>query len=196
MRFVSKYKRYMINFQVEIVEHYATGQSREVQPLLNCEFDRWGSLHPWEVQAALSHWQVNREGGFQGLTVDEDEMTLERPEGRLSVFDTDQFAKSKGLSDERKRELEEFLLSRPEHGQDYIRIEAPALVPPWPNYDRVKGGPKGSTAVLIARKVQEDGYNIDSVLAYERQGKNRQDVIDAVEALRVPEPEDEPLIAA
>lgn len=194
MRFVSKYKRYQINFQREVVQHFGTGESQEIQPLLNCEFDRYGSMHQWEIEAALKHWKINNADGFSGMPTEADEVTLVSPIPRLSVFDTDLFAASKGLDEEKKQKLEEFLLSRPEHGIDYILIEAPALVAPWPNYDKVKGDRAGSVAEKIARTVAENGFDVAYVVAYERSKKNRDDVIAAVEALAAVD--DEPLVAA
>ena len=54
------------------------------------------------------------------------------------------------------------------------------------------------TAEAIAKRVQEDGYEVAEVHAYERQNQNRQEVLDALEALLLEEPagEQEELIEA
>lgn len=190
MRFVAKYKRYTVVFQREIVEHYATGQSRELQPYLGCEFDLYGSMTPHEVSVARDTFEN------YGLPTEVDNVTLIDPLYRFSVFDTVMFAKQKGLDDAKRLELEEFLLSRDEYGSDYVMVEELRLVPPWPTYDKFRGVRGLPTAQGIARKVEEDGYDALEVVAYERQNANRQDVIDALESLGAPAPADEELIEA
>lgn len=181
MRFVSKYKRYTVVFQREIVEHYATGQSRELQPYLGCAFDLYGSMTPHEVVVARTAFSN------YGLPTEVDNVTLIDPLYRFSVFDTELFAKEHGLDDAKREEMEAFLLSRPEYGGDYIMVEEPRLAPPWPTYDDFRGVRGLPTAAAIAKKVSEDGFNVDDVIAYERQNANRSDVITELENIGAPE---------
>lgn len=190
MRFVSKYRKYQINFQRDIVEHFATGESHEIQPLLNCEFDLYGSLLPHEVAAARERF-INF-----GLPTEVDGVTTIDPLYRFSIFDTELFQKSKGFDDAKRLKLEEFLLARPECGVDYIMVEEPKLAPPWPTYDDFRGVRGLPTPQSIARKVEEDGYDPDLVIAYERQNANREDVIEALETLGVAPVEDESVVLA
>lgn len=191
MRFISKFKKYQINFQTDIIEHFATGESRELRPLLNCEFDLYGSMLPHEVEAARGQFM-----NF-GLPTEVDGVTLIDPMVRWSVFDTVQFQEAKGLDDETRERLEQFLLGRHELGADYIMVPTPVLAPPWPTYDTFRGVRGLPTAEAIAKKVREDGYDVVDVLAYERQNANRQDVIDALEAVGTPiAVEDEELVQA
>lgn len=181
MRFVSKYANYSICYQLDKTEHFATGESRELQPLLNCQFRAHLSLNPWEMDAAKQRF-LNR-----GTNVELDHVTQVDLAGRYSVFDTDQFSYENNLDDEKKADLEAFLLNElPRHpahayGLDYIMVEAPKLAPPWPTYDDYKGVKGMPTGDRIAAKVVEDGYDVQQVLLYERTTHNRQNVIDALE---------------
>lgn len=177
MRFVAKYKRYTIVFQREIVEHYATGQSREIQPYLGCSFDLYGSMTQNEVEVARRTFEN------YGLPVEVDMITLIDPLVRFSVFDTDVFAAQHNLDADKKAELEGFLLSRDEYGSDYVMVEAVRLLAPWPTYDAFRGVRGLPTAQAIAKKVEEDGFDVDAAIAYERENANRTDVLDALEGL-------------
>jgi hypothetical protein len=191
LRFVSKYKRYVVWFQREIVEHFATGQSREIQPGLVCEFDLYGSMFPHEITAAREHFTN------YGLPVEVDMVTHIDPLTRFSIFDTQMYQARVNLTDEKREELEEFLLTRPEYGTDYIMVMEPRVPAPWPNYDSFRGVKGLATPYAIAKKVQEDGYEADLVIAYERQNANRLDVIAALEHVGAPVVEpDESLIEA
>lgn len=190
MRLVSKYGRYQINFQIDKIEHYATGESREIQPMLNCEFDLFGSMKPHEIAAARERF-IN-----YGLPTEVDGVTTIDPLYRFSVFDTLLFQQAKGISDEKREQLEAFLLGRPECGIDYILVEEPQLVAPWPTYGTFRGVRGLPTAQAIAKKVEEDGYDAVEVIAYERQNANRADVIEALEAIGAKPVEDESVVLA
>jgi hypothetical protein len=191
MRFVSKIRKYQICFQRDIIEHFATGESRVIQPLLNCEFDLFGSMRPYEIAAAREAF-INR-----GLPLEADGITTIDPLYRFSVFDTEEFQKHHRLTDEKRVELEQFLLNNFAYGTYYIMVEEPRVPAPWPTYDTVRGVKGSPTALRIAEKVREDGFPVEDVIAYERQNQNRQDVIDALEALKVEEAvEDESVVLA
>jgi hypothetical protein len=190
LRFIAKYGRYQINFQTELVEHYATGESRELRPLLHCEFDRHSSMKQHEVKVARETF-VN-----QGLPTEVDGMTSIDPLLRFSVFDTEVFQVQHNLDDTRREELEQFLLNAPDYGIDFIMVEDPKLAPPWPTYDDFRGVRGLPTPQAIAKKVEEDGYLVDDVIAYERQNANRLDVIDALESIGAPPTPDETLVEA
>jgi len=192
VRFVAKYKKYNVIFQREIVEHYATGEQRTLQPYIDCQFDLYGSMLPHEIEAAREQF-IN-----YGLPVEVDGVTTIDPLYRFSVFDSVECQRLQGFDDAKRVELEQFLLNRPECGVDYILVEAPRLAPPWPTYDSFRGVRGLPTAEAIAKRVQEDGYEVAEVHAYERQNQNRQEVLDALEALLLEEPagEQEELIEA
>ena len=117
--------------------------------------------------------------------MEEDEVTPIDPINRLSVYDTDFNADQLGWNPELKKRVEDSLLSR--QGIDFILAEAPVVPPPWPNYDRLVTG-HGRSIEIVARKiverVEEDGYDVDLVIAYERANANRDEVIVALEKFR------------
>lgn len=192
MRFISKIRKYQIGFKADVTNHFATGESQVIQPLWNCEFDPFRSLNPWEVEAANARF-VNT-----GLMLELDGHTTIDAMDRYSVFDTHDAQKHWGLTDAQRVELEEHLQNNLSHGVYYIRVDAPVLAPPWPTYDSFRGVKGTPTAQRIAEKVLEDGYDVGVVLAYERQGANRTEVLDALEALQAPvvEAENETLVSA
>lgn len=196
-RYVSKYKKYSICYQRDIIEHYATGESRVLKPLLNCQFDLYGSMYPWEMEAARGRF-INT-----GTMLEMDNVTTVDPAYRFSVFDSERFARENGLPPEELEKLDLWLQNKDPlrsnfaEGHDYIFVEAPVLAPPWPKYDDLRGVRGAPTAQRIAERVIEDGYDVADVIAYERQKANRADVIDALEALLTAEVvEDEELVSA
>lgn len=183
MRFVSKYSDYSICYQRDITEHFATGESREIQPLLNCQFKSNFNLEPWELEAATASF-VNR-----GTNVERDFVTPTSLAARYSIFDTVQFQYDHDMTDEKREDMELFLLNekprQPAHafGTDYIMVEAPKVPAPWPTYDDFKGVKGMPTADRIAARVVEDGYDVQQVLLYERLNQNRANVIEALETI-------------
>lgn len=109
----------------------------------------------------------------------------ENPERRLALYDTDEEANRHGWSADTKSEVEQNLLD----GQNeyYMALELELAAKPWPRYDSLRSAPK------IAEMVTEFGIAPEAVLAYERENRNRDEVIAALEALK---PEPEPLVAA
>ena len=194
MRFVSKYRKYNITYQREIVEHFATGESHIIKPFITCQFDLYGSMLPHEIKAAREQF-INR-----GLPTEVDYVTTIDPAYRFSVFDTVACQQQYGFDDATRQDMEQYLLSADAYGTDFIMVEAPKLAPPWPTYDSFRGVRGLPTAQAIVKRVREDGYAIDEVLAYERQNADRQDVVDALLAAQRGEPieeaDDEELIEA
>jgi len=180
VRFISKYAGYSICYQLDKTNYFGDGNSQLVQPLLDCKFLVVG-MHPWEMETAQRHFV------HQGLGVYEDRVTQEDPAGRYSVFDSVSFAQAHRLDDAEREKIEQFLLGRFEHGIDFIMVAKPATPAPWPNYDAFQD------AAQIAQRVREDGYDLDQVIAYESENAARQQVLDALEALRSTEEADEDL---
>jgi hypothetical protein len=104
----------------------------------------------------------------------------EDPFGRVGTLDTKESQAEYGWSDETRLMVEE-IMNRGTGGL-YIRADYPAETAPWPNYDAIKGDEE-KAAERISRKVEEDGYDPEAVLAYERQNKNRESVVAALEIL-------------
>lgn len=194
MRFISKIRKYQICWKKDITAHFATGESSEIQAMRNCEFDLWGSLNQWEVEAANDRF-INT-----GLNLELDGHTTIDAMDRYSVFDTNRAQEEWDLTDEERLELEDFLQSeqktRGGYGTYFIRVDAPALAPPWPTYDSFRGVRGAPTGARIAERVLEDGYDVERVLAYERANANRFDVIEALEAIGTEPVEDELIVLA
>lgn len=179
MRFISKSARYQTCFKRDVTEHFATGESRVIQPMWNVEFkpDQW-LAHELEVAKATF---ANR-----GMPTEIDEVTPVDSTYRFGTFDTGEFQQqhaSEGFDDARRKELEMFLLNHEDYGSTFVMVETPRLAPPWPTYDEFRGVRGLPTAERIAEKVREDGYEVAAVIAYEVANAHRQDVIDALEAL-------------
>lgn len=137
-------------------------------------FQKMG-VTPWERDYAIAHF------GFKGIAEGED------PLNRMSSYDTDEEAVRLGWGDEQKAAVEK-LLDLGQHTGDYVRIERPRLPAPWPNYDELLPQGRRSAEMVasqIAETVKALGLNVDTVLAYERENRNRADVLEALQ----PEPE-------
>jgi len=170
MRFVSKYAKYMVNVRGPVVEYYATGQSKEIQRALVAAFDV--ALVDGEERAlARQHFS------FNGFAQEADMVTIVEPDARISAYDTRLAQTEQGWTDEERELVEQVLTENARRlPEDLILVEEVRLAPPWPTYDRFPGDAK-----QLLRKVEEDGYSFDDVLAYERENENRPEVIDLLE---------------
>ena len=120
---------------------------------------------------------------FRGLGVDPDTDEPVSKWSRIGVLDTDHVAGVRGWTAERKAEVERIVLANPDHGTLYKMFEPEPATPPWPTYDDMRGGGRGhTTAQAIAEFAVAGGYKLEDVVAFERQGRNREDVIAALEA--------------
>lgn len=190
-RYVSKSSGYSICYKRDRTDHFASGESQLRQALWNCQFSPVG-IRAHEIE------QAKRELQNYGLPVEQDHVTKVDPTYRYSVFDTGEFQKEhaeEGFDDAERLLLEAFLDS---HQDEYYRLVEVIRVPaPWPNYDEFRGVKGTPTAVRIAERVREDGYDIFQVIAYERENANRPDVIAELEALtQSPIVDDELLVSA
>jgi hypothetical protein len=176
MRFISPYQRYTIQAVQGSKPVVVDGTIIVEKEGVRVEFMHGGILD-WETELGMKRFR------FDGL-----------PEGvpaatRLSVFDTEMEALARDWSEETRQEVEQGLLDAPAYGTDYVLVEKPRVEAPWPHYNQVKSVPK-----LIA-KVREDGYDPEEVRQFELQNQNRQEVLDALEALAEEEDEEVEIIA-
>lgn len=199
MRCIAQYREHKVGVRQEVKEDYATGKSRVLQHGFVAEFRQFGTL-PHERELARVRFN------FHGMYQEEDEATAIDPitgiNSRLSVFDTDdaelvaQWAQwdkleSGGLPPGTvKGEIEQRL--RDLAGEGFFVVEVERLPAPWPKYDALRGP---NIPDRIAKQVADAGFDPQVVIAYERQEKNRPEVVAALEALGVPEPGEE-LVAA
>jgi hypothetical protein len=172
MRFISRFGRYGVQIRPQIQEAFATGMVRIIQTPLNAYFHE-GGLLPSERDLAVSRWS------FNGFYQEQDEVTIVAPDYRIGVFDSVEHQIANQWTNEERKQVEVELISLAERfPNDLLVVAETVIMPPWPHYDNYSGG----IAKLIT-KIEEDGYSIADVLAYERQSQNREDVIDALEQM-------------
>jgi len=171
MRFVSKYGRFGLQIQAQIEEAYASGLTRITQRGLYAMFDPVG-LRPDERELAITTWS------FNGLGQLEDEATTITPDHRIGRFDTEEAAEREGWDVDERVLVEQTLMQYCLTSLDVMLVAEATVPPPWPNYDIYAGGTKA-----LVRKLIDEGYQLEDVLAYERTHQQRDDVILALEEL-------------
>lgn len=124
------------------------------------QFSKQG-ITEYEREAALEHFR------FKGIAEGED------PLRRISSYDTDQEAAQYGWDKKTKEEIERVLDLR--QGVDYFRVDKPRAIAPWPTYDKTPPG-------KVLQMVSDMGIDPDAVMEYERENKNRPQIIEALEA--------------
>ena len=93
---------------------------------------------------------------------------------RGHFFDLDQQADEKGWSDEDRALVAKVLLrNQPKFAGDYQLYSVAPLAAPWPTYDTAHHNTIASTAAATGLVAQ--------ALAYEKQNKNRQSVVDKLQ---------------
>lgn len=127
-----------------------------------------GGATPDEIRLALERFQ------FKGLAEGEN------PARRISVYDTDEQARRLGWDDDLKAEIEA-LLDR-DQSSDYFKVEAPAAPIPWPSYDQTPPAKILEVALMV-------GVDPSAVLRYERENKNRTQVVKQLEESLAPQDE-------
>lgn len=146
-----------------------------------CEFQHGGLLQ-WEWEQALD--KLNLRGLAEG----------EDPRHRFSVYDTELQAIINGWSPERRQEVEERLRNACGAG-DMIECVKPKLPPPVANWDKLKGVKGKPTAEYLADLVRELGLEPHYCCNYERENKNRADVIEAISAVEYESLSEEEILA-
>jgi len=172
MRFISRFGRYGTMVRRDLTEYYASGVSKVIQTPLVAQFHE-GHLLPAERELAVAHWSFN--GSYQ----ERDEVTTVAPDYRIGAFDTIQAQIDNQWSDEERRMVEEELQElAADYPNDLMAVPEVKLSPPWPRYDEFEG-----SLVDLMQKLVDDGYQLEEVLAYERQSQDRVEVIEALEQM-------------
>lgn len=162
----------------------ADGQRQVVQQGFMAAPFLWGDVTEWERKEALAHW----DNKFRGMTEGEN------PIWRLSSFDTDDAARKHEWTPEEKARYEKVLRDSPSNGVDYIIVERPSAPRPWPKYDDLVVVGRRTIEMVakeIADKVVDLGIDVDHVRVYERENLNRTEVLAALAATLVREPDEE-----
>lgn len=165
-RFISQHRGYELALRGPAISGYQpTGEAIVSAKALNATFVQ-GGASPWEIEAALNHW----EGVWAGLADGVD------PRTRLSVFDTEWAQKELEWTDEEREYVEQKMLTLSGRlGNEYIQVEELHAELPWPSYKTF------TSPERIVSFMREGGTDPEIVLRFERENLNREDVLDAVE---------------
>jgi hypothetical protein len=169
MRFAGKYGRLVVQIVPERVEAYATGASRVIQSPVLAVFMPV-PLEAFERELVLSRWT------FSGLYQEQDEVTTVPPDYRIGLFDSIEAQELNGWSDEIRERVEAELTSIATRFDHVMVLPRTTVPPPWPTYDEFKG----SVGALLKR-LDDDGYDLEQVLAYEKAMQNRPPLVAALE---------------
>jgi hypothetical protein len=101
-----------------------------------------------------------------------------RPDFNFSLYDTEWLEDAEDRAD-----AEKALLENADNGVWYVKVDAIEVPLPWPNYNKVRAKSGSTVAAEIARRCEEDGYDTDHVIDYEKTHANRPAVLEALEAL-------------
>ena len=175
MRFISRYPALQVSALKPEFKYVrdASGDTRKEKVFDGyiAQF-RLGGLSPWEKQTGLARWKI-------ATPLDG------RVDGFLSSWDSEVEQIKEGWSDETREKVEKALLSSASAGTgNVIMVEPPKIEKPWPKYDDLHAGGKHSKediAKLIANQVKELGLDPYHVISYERENKDRSEVIGALE---------------
>lgn len=184
MRFISPHPKFNLKvFDSEF--DLSTNRPKRIGFMARFEPGVW---LPHEREVAFERWGNVIRRGSRML---DQALTQPAPlEWRIGVFDTDIAIEDPDL---RKR-VEEKMLSMRKHGRDFVHVPAPQVPAPWPAYDDLVAGGRGRTneaiAAEIAETVEKLGLAPNLVAAYERQHRNRDEVLEALGKIgSVEEPE-------
>jgi hypothetical protein len=169
MRFVSKYGRFGVPVRRHEEERYANGVVRVIQQGITAYFDP-NKLRPLEREMAVKRW------AFNGSMQEADEATTYPPDYRIGVYDTDEAQQDWGWDEDTRDEVERFLLDYADRHEGWVFAVRSLVPPPWPNYDDFRGTPQA-----LVRRLVEDGYDLETVLAYERDHQKRPKTIEEIE---------------
>lgn len=182
-RFVAKYAGYVHGVRSEVLEHYATGQSKVLVRGLEATFNTRG-LTDFEVEVGLTKL------AHLGLAEDRDTEEHVSARSRLSLFDSEAASLENGWTDEEHDLVVRALRSSSENGLAYLEVETPRRPAPWSAYDSV------TDVDRIIELIEATGSDPAYVAAYERENANRPEVLEAIEALGVDSSADEVVIEA
>ena len=194
MRFVSKHANYMFVARPDKVQ-MVLGSGGMMQPMtvqnaIICEF-RHGLVRPEEAELAKQHWLGfgRREDGSL-IAYGATPMTVVgvvngqahgdwNPDLMFSVYDTEEI-----FDLEDRAYAERRLMEDAGFGQDHILVSGKALEAPWPTYEDMRGVKGNPASKQIVDMVRAGGYDIEYVITYEQREKPRDEVVEALDALR------------
>jgi hypothetical protein len=147
------------------------GQRDQTQDSVSVQFSQ-EYLTQDDINFALHFFPENR---FTGRYLEADSVTLEPLAQRIGVFDTVEEQARQGWDDATTAKVEQYLLAKPNYGQDFVqagKVEAVAGIP-WASYDTTHH-------FKIPGLAAELGL-LHEALAWEQANKNRDSVISGLE---------------
>lgn len=185
MRFVSKSADYhagnyrneelaVSEAKVAIVNgkpHAVQAEPYVIAKTLPIKFSQAGLLQS-DIDAAMAQWRQ-----WSGLPLEEDGVTPASPveNGRIGVWDSEEWQAEYGLTDEDREGAETLLLRSPYYGPDFVQVAAPVELiaeKPWPSYDDTHHFKIPGLAVELGL--------VDQTIAYEQANKAREGVLKAL----------------
>jgi hypothetical protein len=165
-RFIARYRNYSVGVQSKVTEHCGTGESRELKPRIDAQF-QYALVTDEDLAAAVQSMH------YPGLPFDNEKNQNVSPRYRLSVWDSEWARINEGYSDEQIEQIIEKLRQDPSLGVDFIEIAARRAAEPFPNYDTLT-----VEAILDIVAVA----NLDPVLvaAYEEENAGRKELLEAL----------------
>lgn len=173
-RFVARYGAFSVGIQDEIREFYATGKSKVLQRRIDANFQN-RLVTDEDFAVALATFT------FPGLPEDFDTNTLVSPRYRVSVWDSEIAKRDEGFTDEEIELIISKLREDPSYGYDFVEVDVPKKKAPFPTYDDLED------IEQIVAIVKGAGLSIDEVVEYEKENRNREDLIKALLGVDVDE---------
>lgn len=124
-----------------------------------------------DIDFGLAHFQ----GQFKGVALEEDKVTPEAPDWRISVYDTEAEAANHGWDEETREKVEQYVSNHKAYGISFVKIEpvVKEITKPWPSYNNTHH-------FKVAALAEELGL-LEEALAYEQANRARESVIAALE---------------
>jgi hypothetical protein len=173
-RFVSIYTKFSHGVRDAEVEHYATGKQKVLVDALEAQFGPNGVTEE-------DHEQAVKSLHFPGLPEDRETEGLVDPRSRLGVWDSEAAQKAFRWTDSDTdlvlKELRESDQNIANGGNVFLEIEVAKMPAPWSSYDRLED------ANRIAELAIETETDLLEVIAYEKENRNRPEVISALAEL-------------
>jgi len=147
-----------------------SGEIIDEAPRLFAQFQR-GAPPDWALEETVS--RLNFRGLAEG----------ESPTLRMGTFDTITAQGMHGWSDDEREIVERELDKR--QSEILMRLELPTLPQPWPTYDELKTHGKRTSDHVAEKNIQlarDIGVDLDDVIAYEKQNRNDERIIELYEA--------------
>lgn len=171
-RYISKYKAFKKGAVKPTETLIQTPQGPRVELTgrgIIAMFEQGGAA-PWEVAAAQARF------AFTGLS------EQENPLRRISVYDTDQHARTEGWTPAVKAEVERVL----DAGQnsDYFRVDPPKVTAPWPSYDELTVHGRRTSDMVAEQNLATaaaTGIGVEHLIRYETQERGDAKILAAYE---------------